>query len=434
MEALARPGRWPATRCSRSCSRSRTSPETSKPPGTCPASRPDPRAPGPEAARFDLAVTLRERRDSGWRPGRDRGGAAVRGGLVRPGDGGGAGRAAGAGAGAGGGGSAVCGSARWRCSARASAARSWVAGTTPTAECRPLTLAELFERRWRGRRMPRRWCAGMRCWSYAELDAASSRLAGYLIGLGAGPEQVVAIAVPRSAEMVVAVLAWPRPGRRTCRSTRGIPADRISFMLADARPRWSYAPRKPRTLRWRLGGRWCWMTRPRRPRHAPGAAPDGPGSRGWVWLAPAYVIYTSGSTGVPKGVVVTHRGLAGLVAERRRTGSRSGRGRGCCSSPRSASTRPVWSWRSPLVRAAALVLAPAGCRSADAVVAGAGDPRDRAAVRAGATVEARRCRSRYGPWWSRGRHARPRWPPGGRGMHRGDQRLRADRGDGVRAR
>ena len=37
-------------------------------------------------------------------------------------------------------------------------------------------------------------------WSYADLDAASGRSPAYLAGLGAGPEQVVAIAMPRSAE------------------------------------------------------------------------------------------------------------------------------------------------------------------------------------------------------------------------------------------
>ena len=97
------------------------------------------------------------------------------------------------------------------------------------------------------------------------------------------------------------------------------PAERITFMLADARPALIVCTTETAALLGQVTGggrmacgRWCWMTRPpRRPsRRAP---PDGSGVRASVDGA-AYVIYTSGSTGVPKGVVVSHRGLAGLVA------------------------------------------------------------------------------------------------------------------------
>ena len=73
-------------------------------------------------------------------------------------------------------------------------------------------------------------------WSYRDLDAASGRIAAHLAALGAGPEQVVAIGVPRSAEMVAAVLGVAKTGAAYLPVDPGYPAERISFMLADARP------------------------------------------------------------------------------------------------------------------------------------------------------------------------------------------------------
>ena len=72
--------------------------------------------------------------------------------------------------------------------------------------------------------------------SYAELDERASRLAGYLVSLGAGPERLVAVALERSAEVFVSWLGVVKSGAAFLPLDPGYPAERIAFMLGDARP------------------------------------------------------------------------------------------------------------------------------------------------------------------------------------------------------
>ena len=74
------------------------------------------------------------------------------------------------------------------------------------------------------------------CVSFAELDRRVSGLARVLVGRGAGPEAVVALVLPRSVGMVVAELAVALAGAAFLPVDPGYPAERIAFMLADARP------------------------------------------------------------------------------------------------------------------------------------------------------------------------------------------------------
>ncbi|WP_062216585.1 non-ribosomal peptide synthetase [Streptomyces sp. NBRC 109706] len=150
--------------------------------------------------------------------------------------------------------------------------------------------------------------------TYAELEERSNRLAHLLIERGAGPERFVALAVPRSTAMVVALLAVIKSGAGYVPLDPDYPADRIAYMLADAAPTlvvttgdgdWPDVPVVDLTD---PGVRAALAERPAvAPTDADRSAPLTPDT-------PAYVIYTSGSTGRPKGVVVPHANVVRLFA------------------------------------------------------------------------------------------------------------------------
>ena len=78
-----------------------------------------------------------------------------------------------------------------------------------------------------------------RALSYGELNARANRLAHLLIAEGVGSEQLVALAMPRSIELVVGVLAVLKAGAAYLPLDPDYPADRIAYMLEDGRrPAW----------------------------------------------------------------------------------------------------------------------------------------------------------------------------------------------------
>ncbi|EWS95122.1 non-ribosomal peptide synthetase [Streptomyces filamentosus] len=149
--------------------------------------------------------------------------------------------------------------------------------------------------------------------SYETLDARADALAHVLRGLGAGPEGVVALAVPRSHELIVSLLAVLKTGAAYLPLDPDHPAERIAAMLADARPAVLV------TTTAALGRLPAAQTPPRLLlddpatlavlREAPSSRPAGDTAVRPHPRNPANVIYTSGSTGTPKGVVNTHEGL-----------------------------------------------------------------------------------------------------------------------------
>ncbi|MEU3274376.1 amino acid adenylation domain-containing protein [Saccharomonospora sp. NPDC006951] len=144
--------------------------------------------------------------------------------------------------------------------------------------------------------------------TYGELLASSRRLATLLSEHGAGEGDLVAIALPRTRDVVCALLAVQSLGAAYLPIDTGYPADRVRFMLDDAEPvllvsTTDLAPSSdsvPLLALDEARERWAGCEQlPRRPR--PPAS------------APAYMIYTSGSTGRPKGVVVPRKALVNFL-------------------------------------------------------------------------------------------------------------------------
>ncbi|WP_395297048.1 amino acid adenylation domain-containing protein [Kitasatospora hibisci] len=145
--------------------------------------------------------------------------------------------------------------------------------------------------------------------SYAELDARADRLAALLAARGAGPERLVAVALPRSAELLVALLAVLKSGAAYLPLDPDHPRDRIGYIVDDARPALALVTAA-------TAGLFTGTDVPLLALDGDRAAPDAPAPRVAVSPDhPAYVIYTSGSTGRPKGVVVPHGGLTNFLAD-----------------------------------------------------------------------------------------------------------------------
>ncbi|WP_275410771.1 non-ribosomal peptide synthetase [Sinosporangium siamense] len=146
--------------------------------------------------------------------------------------------------------------------------------------------------------------------SYADLDESASRLAAYLAGRGVRRGDRVAVALGRSADLVVAWLGVWRAGAAFVPIDPEYPASRIELMVRDSSPAVVLCSRETRDL-----------VRDQDP-----IVVDEPEVRAAVaeaeplsvWCGGddlAYVMYTSGSTGTPKGVGVPHRAVASLVGQ-----------------------------------------------------------------------------------------------------------------------
>ena len=177
------------------------------------------------------------------------------------------------------------------------------------------TLADLFGARAVGAPDVVAVVSGGVHFTYAGLDAASSRLARLLIGRGAGPEGVVAVVMSRSAGLVTALLGVVKSGAAYLPVDPGYPAERVRFMVADAGPVCVLADADTAAAaREAAGGIPVIVPEDLATEVVLAGLGSGPVTDAdrLVPLAaghPVYVIYTSGSTGVPKGVAGSHRSV-----------------------------------------------------------------------------------------------------------------------------
>src|SRR5215469_1571184 len=181
----------------------------------------------------------------------------------------------------------------------------------PTATA-PTTLVALFEAQ--AARSPQATALldeSESC-SYATLERRANQLAWHLIDCGIAPEDIVALCFERSFEMLIALLATLKAGAAYLPLDPQLPAQRLRFMLEDAKPRLvlstralaAHLPQEALCLedlapllaaQPLTAPDNCWRNAPLLPTN------------------PAYLIYTSGSSGTPKAVVIQHQSVAHYV-------------------------------------------------------------------------------------------------------------------------
>lgn len=132
-------------------------------------------------------------------------------------------------------------------------------------------------------------------WTYAQLNARANQIASRLRVLGAGSEKVVAIRMPRSFDMLAAILGTLKTGAAYLPLDPAYPEQRLSFMIEHAKP---IVVLTPDSLNDLMAGEASDLSN---------VASDVNGEN------LAYIIYTSGSTGQPKGVMIPHAGLTNYL-------------------------------------------------------------------------------------------------------------------------
>ncbi|SFT84317.1 non-ribosomal peptide synthase domain TIGR01720/amino acid adenylation domain-containing protein [Actinopolyspora lacussalsi subsp. righensis] len=230
------------------------------------------------------------------------------------------------------------------------------------------TLPELFERRVRLDPAARAVTFGGQSRTYERFNADVNRLARLLLARGVGRGTRVAVALPRSFELITALYAVHKTGAAYVPVDPDHPAERIEYVLSDC------APTLLLGTTGTVGGievevprLWVdteWFRAAVSRQSADDISDDERGTA-LSGLDPAYLIYTSGSTGRPKGVVVPHRGIVNRLLWMRDHYGIDATDRVLQKTP-SGFDVSVWEFFLPLISGASVVLAePEGHRDAE---------------------------------------------------------------------
>ncbi|MEU7599036.1 amino acid adenylation domain-containing protein, partial [Streptomyces sp. NPDC039022] len=200
----------------------------------------------------------------------------------------------------------------------------------------PTTVPALFERTARRRAREAAVVSAAETLTYEELDARANRFAWYLRAKGVAPGDRVGVVLSRSVELVVVLLGVAKAGAVFVPVDLSYPVERVRWLLADAAP--VLVVGESEVCEAALGS---FSADPL----PVGVSPE----------SALYVMYTSGSTGVPKGVVATHGGVAGLALDS--CWGDIGPGRVLFHAPHAfdASTFELW---VPLLNGGCVVVAP----------------------------------------------------------------------------
>lgn len=151
---------------------------------------------------------------------------------------------------------------------------------------------------------------GLQSLTYAELARRASQLARHLAALGVKPDTAVGVCLPRSVDLIIAVLAVLEAGAAYVPLDSAHPPQRLARMLDGVGARLvvtntQILPRLPQ-----LPHAVCLDRDAERIQ----SYEDAPLQIAMATAQLAYVIYTSGSSGEPKGVMVPHTAVCHLVA------------------------------------------------------------------------------------------------------------------------
>jgi len=146
--------------------------------------------------------------------------------------------------------------------------------------------------------------------SYGELNRRANQLANYLRRLGAGPEQLIAICIDRSVDMLIALIGILKSGAAYVPIDPSYPAERRSLIISDSKASIVLSRRRTADAITEcervvcLDSDWSAISAENEDNPLTNVTSDNA----------AYVIYTSGSTGKPKGVLIQHRSVFNLLA------------------------------------------------------------------------------------------------------------------------